>query len=261
MYAPPAGAFDLAYVMVHFEGVVWSTLLPKLQAALKPGGQLQVTLFDTPDMTSVGRLQAELSIAGFTDVCVPGTNLVLMARRPEAAAVAPPSNGATAALPLRKKDRSGKKAALWATESEAPMDPTTLLTESDKMGPRAPKREDCAVDTAAPVTRRKRACKGCTCGLRELEEENERNGTIVQLAQSELDGKNGRTEVESTVVGDDGVPRSVRRIQVDTSGATSSCGSCFLGDAFRCSTCPYLGMPAFEPGQKVEIPMSMNDDI
>ena len=41
--------------------------------------------------------------------------------------------------------------------------------------------------------------------------------------------------------------------QLESGQVESSCGKCYLGDAFRCAGCPFRGKPAFEPGEKVRL--------
>ena len=107
------------------------------------------------------------------------------------------------------------------------IDPTSLLQPVDLARP-VPTCEP--FNSSAP--RRKKACKGCTCGLADIEAAENADKPIVML-DGQIDG--------SAVV----VEKSERERLIEAaekaSKATSSCGSCFLGDAFRCASCPYLG--------------------
>ena len=67
-------------------------------------------------------------------------------------------------------------------------------------------------------------CDDCTCGKKDVYEGS------VQVGQS-------RVTIEA----------------LETGQLESSCGKCYLGDAFRCGGCPFRGTPAFEPGDKVKL--------
>lgn len=89
--------------------------------------------------------------------------------------------------------------------------------------------------------KRRRACKDCTCGLAqrlEAEDEAKRSNADQALAKLKTDEL---AEVDFTV-----------------QGKVGSCGNCALGDAFRCDGCPYVGLPAFKPGEEVRL---VNDEV
>lgn len=100
-------------------------------------------------------------------------------------------------------------ASSTSTANDTQINPDSLLTEKDKEKPKTD--YDCGVS----LGKKRQACKGCTCGLAE-ELEDEAKNKIKE--------------------------------NIDAGKTKPSCGSCYLGDAFRCASCPFAGMPAFEKG-------------
>uniref|UniRef100_A0A2I3RJX8 Anamorsin n=1 Tax=Pan troglodytes TaxID=9598 RepID=A0A2I3RJX8_PANTR len=107
-------------------------------------------------------------------------------------------------------------AKLWTLSANDMEDDSMDLIDSDELlDPEDLKKPDPASLQAASCGegKKRKACKNCTCGL-----------------ATELEKEKSREQMSSQ-------PKS-------------ACGNCYLGDAFRCASCPYLGMPAFKPGEK-----------
>jgi hypothetical protein len=147
-----------------------------------------------------------------------------------------PSNGTTG---VGFVDFSNDLEMVTGEEDEDELiDEDDLLTEEDKTaGLTMP--PECQPKPG----KRRRACKDCSCGLKErLEAEDvaTRASADQKLSALKLD-KDDLAELDFTV-----------------EGKVGSCGNCALGDAFRCAGCPYIGLPAFKPGEEVRL---LEDDI
>ncbi|XP_074645159.1 anamorsin homolog [Tubulanus polymorphus] len=110
-----------------------------------------------------------------------------------------------------------KTAAVWSLSANDVLDDDIIDSDAllDEEDLKKPDPKSLKAE-CGPNSGRKKACKNCNCGLAD-----------------ELDA--GGTPTQKT-------PQQA-----------SACGSCYLGDAFRCASCPYLGMPAFKPGDKVTL--------
>ena len=125
--------------------------------------------------------------------------------------------GSSKLLSFAKDTKKSAKDAVWSLDMDDNdvelVDEDDLLDDEDKAKPEPSSLRVCG------TTGKRKACKDCSCGLKEELEAEE--------------GGSKKTSIKKTV--------------------TSSCGSCYLGDAFRCASCPYLGMPAFKPGEKIQL--------
>lgn len=204
-------------------------ILPRLITSLKPGRSIHIPAGPQ------GNLKSDAIIAGFA-VNAGEDGMILT--RPEQTQTS---------MPLRLKRKPGTsekaaklRAALSNPNPPALIDENSLLEAGDYVKPVIVPAE-----CAPTAGKRRKACKDCTCGLKELEESEIRrlNETRVLMSGDDLQ------EVDFTASG------------LGSAKPVSSCGSCYLGDAFRCSGCPYLGMPAFKPGEKVQLSQNFGPDL
>lgn len=123
-------------------------------------------------------------------------------------------------------------------EDDDLIDEDDLITEEDMARPVVQPPE-----CRPKAGKRRRACKDCTCGMKEkIEAEDAAKRATADKALNTMKlGADDLTEVDFTV-----------------QGKVGSCGNCALGDAFRCDGCPYIGLPAFKPGEEVRL---LNNDI
>lgn len=105
--------------------------------------------------------------------------------------------------------------------------------------------------------KRRKACKDCTCGLKEIEAKETsdkltlQNSILNQMVQlANLEAMKIEEKMKNAVKFDD---NDLAEIDFTVEGKRGGCSSCSLGDAFRCDGCPYLGLPPFKPGEVVSI--------
>lgn len=209
----PAESVDRCYIELPDSLDVHPSFLPEVMRVLKKGAKICVRHRSSMKWTDL------FIFSGFVDAVQREGDGVTFETT-----CAKPHWDAGAAMPLSLKKQNNpapvKPAAtkVWtisADDGDELMDEDALLAPAD-LQPKP--RPAATAPSDCEVSEGRKACKNCTCGRAEAESADANNGA----------------------------PPS-------TANATSACGSCYLGDAFRCASCPYKGLPPFKPGEQVII--------
>ena len=212
--AMPEGCADSLVLVPTENKQVGAEVMQDARRVLKRGGLMAVAFLPTPG-APVDETAAALLMAGFVEAKAKGSAGVV--------AAAPKwSVGAAVPLKFARKNASNNAPAVAQVTLTADdlVDEDALLLDEDRAPPPAP-AEDAAGGAGGCGSNPRKACANCSCGRAEA------------LAKGEVPDK----------------PKLTKEMLENPQ--TGGCGSCSLGDAFRCAGCPYRGLPAFKPGEKI----------
>ncbi|XP_071538364.1 anamorsin homolog [Panulirus ornatus] len=221
-----ASSFDcvLAGVLSPFTFQCSVSILGEILRILKPSGCLIVRT------TDISTTQSNMKLAGFTSISEPkSANLTDEQKRNLVAPVVEVTCkkpnfevGSAMKLSFAKPPTEKQSAGTWNIDLDDDID---LADPDDLLTEEDLTRPDPQSLKVCRTTGKRKACKNCVCGLKE-----------------ELDVEN------------------MQKVEENKKDFKSACGTCYLGDAFRCAACPHLGSPAFKPGEKVKLTDSTLQD-
>lgn len=168
-FAETTDKFSLAAVLVAKAASASREVLSRIVSGMKPHGELIVSVTE-PTGSDSDAIEMAMRLCGLLNIISADDACTFIGKKPDV------MNGAAFALRRRGKDMKDTLRSLASREPASLVSDANLLEEEDRVKPMGYDAYSAAcgpsaVETGSSQPAKKKACKNCTCGLKEEEEQ------------------------------------------------------------------------------------------